>query len=36
MNGENLSRHGVVVVTFNYRLGLFGFFSHPASTSASR
>jgi para-nitrobenzyl esterase len=23
------SRHGVVVVTFNYRLGPFGFFPHP-------
>ncbi len=24
------SRHGVVVVTLNYRLGPFGFFAHPA------
>jgi para-nitrobenzyl esterase len=23
-------RHGVVVVTLNYRLGVFGFFAHPA------
>jgi len=29
-NGESLMRHGVVLVSFNYRLGLFGFFAHPA------
>jgi para-nitrobenzyl esterase len=34
-NGENLSRHGVVVVTINYRLGLFGFFAHPELTRES-
>jgi para-nitrobenzyl esterase len=28
-NGENLARHGVVLVTVNYRLGVFGFFAHP-------
>ncbi len=28
-DGEALARKGVVVVTFNYRLGPFGFFSHP-------
>ncbi|HKD21669.1 MAG TPA: carboxylesterase family protein [Rhizomicrobium sp.] len=28
--GTDLARHGVVVVTFNYRLGWLGFFSHPA------
>ena len=27
--GEALARKGVVLVTFNYRLGPFGFFSHP-------
>src|ERR1700761_4577594 len=27
-DGENLARKGVVVVNFNYRLGIFGFFSH--------
>jgi para-nitrobenzyl esterase len=27
--GENLARKGVVVVTLNYRLGVFGFFAHP-------
>jgi para-nitrobenzyl esterase len=33
--GENLTRRGVVVVTVNYRLGLFGFFAHPALTRES-
>jgi para-nitrobenzyl esterase len=28
-DGENLARKGVVVVSMNYRLGVFGFFSHP-------
>src|SRR4051794_24564697 len=28
-DGENLARKGVVVVNLNYRLGIFGFFSHP-------
>lgn len=28
-DGANLARRGAVVVTFNYRLGVFGFFSHP-------
>jgi len=28
--GARLARKGVVVVTFNYRLGRFGFFAHPA------
>ena len=30
-----LQRHGVVLVTINYRLGVFGFFAHPALTRAS-
>ncbi len=29
-DGESLARHGVVLVTMNYRLGSLGFFSHPA------
>ena len=28
-NGEALAKKGIVVVTYNYRLGLFGFFAHP-------
>ena len=28
-DGERLSARGVVLVTFNYRLGVLGFFSHP-------
>lgn len=28
-NGESFARRGVVLVTSNYRLGVFGFFSHP-------
>ncbi len=34
-DGEALARKGVVLVTFNYRLGPFGFFSHPALTKES-
>ncbi len=34
-DGEALARKGVVVVTFNYRLGAFGFFSHPELTKES-
>jgi para-nitrobenzyl esterase len=28
-DGESLARHGVVLVTAQYRLGVFGFFAHP-------
>jgi para-nitrobenzyl esterase len=28
-DGGNLSKQGVMVVSMNYRLGIFGFFSHP-------
>ena len=31
-DGENLAKKGVVLVNFNYRLGAFGFFSHPELT----
>src|SRR5439155_1408957 len=34
-DGEALARQGAVVVTFNYRLGPFGFFSHPELTKQS-
>ncbi len=34
-DGEILARKGVVVVTLNYRLGVFGFFAHPALTAES-
>jgi len=29
-NGSRLAQKGAVVVTLNYRLGIFGFFAHPA------
>ena len=29
-DGDRLARHGVVLVTLNYRLGVFGFLAHPA------
>ena len=28
-NGESLAKKGVVVVSFNYRVGVFGFLAHP-------
>ena len=31
-DGSQLAKHGVVVVTFNYRLGRFGSFAHPLLT----
>jgi para-nitrobenzyl esterase len=34
-NGEILARHGVVLVTANYRLTIFGFFAHPELTGES-
>ena len=34
-DGENFARQGVVLVTINYRLGIFGFFAHPALTAES-
>ena len=34
-DGTSLAAHGVLLVTINYRLGIFGFFSHPALTAES-
>jgi para-nitrobenzyl esterase len=34
-DGESLARHGVVLVTINYRLGVFGFFADPELTRES-
>jgi len=34
-DGENLAMKGAVVVTINYRLGVFGFFAHPELTKES-
>lgn len=34
-DGEELAKKGVVVVTINYRLGIFGFYTHPELTKES-
>jgi para-nitrobenzyl esterase len=34
-DGESLARRGIVTVTVNYRLGVFGFFAHPELTKES-
>ncbi|CAN5127078.1 carboxylesterase/lipase family protein [soil metagenome] len=34
-DGSDLARQGVIVVNFNYRLGRFGYFAHPALSRAS-
>ena len=34
-NGSRLASHGAVVVTLNYRLGIFGFFAHPELSAES-
>ena len=34
-DGESLARHGVVMVTLQYRLGVFGFIAHPELTAES-
>jgi len=34
-DGESMARRGIVAVTVNYRLNVFGFFSHPELTKES-
>lgn len=34
-DGENFAKKGIVVVSVNYRLGVFGFFAHPELTKES-
>ena len=34
-DGEQLASTGIVMVTINYRLGVFGFFAHPELTAES-
>jgi para-nitrobenzyl esterase len=34
-DGEELAKKGVVLVSINYRLGIFGFFAHPDLTKES-
>jgi para-nitrobenzyl esterase len=34
-DGENMARRGIVTITVNYRLTVFGFFSHPELTKES-
>jgi len=34
-DGESMAKRGIVVVTTSYRLGIFGFYSHPELTAES-
>ncbi|HWQ34295.1 MAG TPA: carboxylesterase/lipase family protein [Blastocatellia bacterium] len=34
-DGESMAKKGIVAVTVNYRLGVFGFFAHPELTKES-
>jgi para-nitrobenzyl esterase len=34
-DGESMARKGIVAITVNYRLGVFGFFAHPELTKES-
>jgi len=34
-DGESMAKRGIVAVTVNYRLGIFGFFAHPELSKAS-
>jgi len=35
-DGESMARKGIVAITVNYRLGVFGFFAHPELTKESQ
>src|SRR3546814_16564742 len=34
-DGSALAKRGMIVVSINYRLGMFGWFAHPALSAAS-
>ncbi|PUZ26772.1 para-nitrobenzyl esterase [Chitinophaga costaii] len=34
-DGESMAKRGIIALTVNYRLGIFGFFSHPELTQES-
>jgi carboxylesterase type B len=34
-DGENFARRGVILITVNYRVGVFGFLAHPGLTAES-
>jgi para-nitrobenzyl esterase len=34
-DGQELAHHGVILITFNYRLGVLGFLAHPELTAES-
>lgn len=34
-DGENMAKKGIIFITINYRVGVFGFFSHPELTDQS-
>ena len=35
-DGESMAKKGIVAITVNYRLGVFGFFAHAELTKESR
>ena len=36
LDGASLSRRGIILVSVNYRVGIFGFFAHPGLTAESQ